>query len=106
MTKVGSGGLRSAITILYPVTTTASDGEIVVSSWATLVATFAEVKNVEGREYWSAAKQVGEELKWFRLRYREDVTTAMRIAFGSSTYAIRELTSAVNEDTRMLGVRI
>jgi len=101
-----AGKLRSSITINQPVRSRGMSGEETVT-WTPLIALFAEAQPIGGREYFSIAKRVGEELARFVIHARSDISTEMRIAQGSLTYAIREIRPS-DDTTKMIliGVRV
>lgn len=99
-----SGKLRESITIYSAVHSKGSTGEA-IDTWSAVVTTFAEVQPLEGREFFSEAKRVGEELARFVIRERDDLTTEMRIYLGSVIYGIREIRSSEGKNI-IIGVRL
>lgn len=60
-------------------------------TWATLAQVWAQVKPVRGQEYF-AAQQVNARVDTvFKIRHRTDITTAMRISYGSEYYDIQSV---------------
>jgi SPP1 family predicted phage head-tail adaptor len=100
-----SGSLRCSITIRRPVHTTGSTGELLKDTWADVVTTFAQVQPLEGREYYSAAKKVGEVLWRFVVRWRDDITADMRVIMQGMTFGIRSITE-VDDKLLIVGVRV
>lgn len=82
-----SGKLNRRITIQSQVTTQDSIGEQ-STSWTTLCVVSASVKDLTGREFIAAGAMVDTVLTQIEIRYRTDVTAAMRILEGSNTYNI------------------
>lgn len=88
--------LDRRITIQRRATTTNAHGES-VAAWSTLAASLpAEVVPLSGREIYAATQDQARAPARFRIRYRSDVTRAMRIVYDGATYDI----SDVAEDRR------
>jgi SPP1 family predicted phage head-tail adaptor len=85
-----AGKLRGLITIKQPVRSRGASGEEILT-WNSLASVFAQIQPLAGREYFSIAKKVGEELVRFVIWIRDDVSTEMRILHKAKTYAIREI---------------
>jgi SPP1 family predicted phage head-tail adaptor len=59
--------------------------------WEDVASVWAAVDPLEGRELW-AAQQVNAEISArISIRYREGVTTQMRVAFGDRLYDVLSL---------------
>ncbi len=67
-----------------------------VESWADLATVWAEVVPVGGTELFQARQFGAETVVKFRIRYRGDVTRAMRVVYDSDNYDIAD----VAEDRR------
>ncbi len=67
-----------------------------IDSWAELATVWAEVVPVGGSEVFQAKQFGAETVKKFRIRWRGDVTTKMRVVYDSDNYDIAD----VSEDRR------
>ena len=67
-----------------------------IDSWAELATVWAEVVPVGGSEVFQAKQFGAETVKKFRIRWRGDVTTKMRVVYDSNNYDIAD----VAEDRR------
>lgn len=62
-----------------------------IESWANLATNptaWAERRDLRGREYFQARQVNAEVTAVFRIRWRGDITTEMRIVEGATTYEI------------------
>ena len=78
-----AGELRERITIQQKTTPVARDGfggETI--TWATLATVWAKVEALSGREFIGMGRQEAAGTHKVTLRERDDVTPAMRIAWG------------------------
>lgn len=74
--------------------TPASSGNGLTStSWTTSFTDWAAVRDVSGREFFTAAAQHMENVTTFTIRARTGITTAMRIVFQSKPYEILQINS-------------
>lgn len=64
-------------------------------SWTTLATVWADVRNQRGLEVVKGTMQMSRLLSSIRIRYRADVTAAMRVVQGPNIYNI----IAVSPDT-------
>ena len=62
-----------------------------VDSWGTLATVWARVSPKRGREFFDARAVQAEAPAMFRIRYRADVTNAMRISYGGNFYDIHSV---------------
>lgn len=83
-----AGKLRHRITIQLKVQTTAAMGTKVVS-WATFLDKVpAEFEPLRGREFVAAHQDQSELTAVFRIRFRSDITSDMRVLFGGEPFDI------------------
>ncbi len=62
-----------------------------VETWAAYATVWAEVRQASGREIWYR-QQMNAQAAWtVGIRYRADVTTKHRVAYGSRTFEIRSV---------------
>lgn len=67
-----------------------------VRTWSTLATVWAEVEPLVGREFMEGRQVESEVTTRIRIRYRTDLTTAMRAVHGSVTY---DIVSVLNPDS-------
>jgi SPP1 family predicted phage head-tail adaptor len=93
-----SSKLRNLIHIQELILSKDKDGEI-VNIWKEKIKVYANVKAIEGKTYigesFEYAQVVPNTLYKFAVRYRPDITTAMRIIYNNRYFNIRKI---VNED--------
>lgn len=87
---INIGKKRHRITIQRSTPTLNSYGEP-VDSWSTLATPWAEQIDQPGREYFKADQRISEAMIIFRIRYRTDLTTKMRVSFNGELYDIKAL---------------
>ena len=59
-----------------------------VRSWSTLATVWASVRPMRGDESFAAGREVAEREAVFRIRYRGDVTPAMRLDYDGAKWDI------------------
>lgn len=59
--------------------------------WRTVTTVRASVEPVQGREYFSGAFQMGENVTRIRIRYREGVTNKMRVKYGKRLFDVESV---------------
>ncbi len=97
-----AGDLDRLITIEQPTETIDAYGAP-IQSWTTLAANVpAQVSYDNGSEYFAAGQMNARIDAVFKIRYRSDLTTKMRISYGGETYDIKFL----NEIGRREGYNI
>lgn len=86
-----AGKLNHRVTIQQRSTTRdpAMGSEIV--GWADVVTVWAQFDPIRGREYYSAKQEQAETVARFRIRYRSDIVTEMRVVFGGKFYDIEDV---------------
>lgn len=67
-----------------------STGEM-IETWTDYLSVFAKVEPLVGREYLAAAAIQAEDTIKFTMRFRDDVSPAMRIAFDGKTFNIQSI---------------
>lgn len=83
--------LDRRITIQSAATAPDASGEP-IKTWSDFAADEpAEYLPVSGREQLEAQQQLATAVARFRIRYREDLTRAMRLVFEGATWNIRHL---------------
>ena len=60
-----------------------------VQTWATLATVWAHILHISGRESIQADADTATLKASIRIRYRTDVTSAMRVVHGAKTYEIK-----------------
>lgn len=82
-----AGELNRQITLQTQTITADNDG-FQMETWADVATVWAAVVTTGGREFYSAQKVKAEMTCLFRIRYRQDITTKMRIQYGSRIFDI------------------
>ena len=93
-----SGKLDKRITIQSQSTTQDAIGEL-VTIWATVCVVSASIKDLSGREFIAAGATVDTVLTQIEIRYRTDITAAMRVIVGSVNYNIE---TVLNQNSKSL----
>jgi len=62
-----------------------------IIGWVDHVSVFAKVEPLVGREYLAAAAVQAEDTTKFTMRFRDDITPVMRIAFDGKTFNIQSI---------------
>lgn len=62
-----------------------------VETWTTYATMWAAYQQISGREYLAAGGIQTERRVVFRLRWRDDITTAHRVVYGSQVFEIHEV---------------
>jgi len=89
------GRLSTQVTLKSPPTGEDSLGQP-SGSWTTVATVWADIKNLSGLEAIKAGVESAVTKSSVRIRYRADVTAAMRLTRGTTDYNI----TAVLEDPR------
>jgi SPP1 family predicted phage head-tail adaptor len=89
---MNSARLDQRITIQAQSQTQDDDGQPVIA-WTTLVSCFAHVEDFKGHEYVAASATRDMVITKITVRYREDVTAAMRVVWRNTTYNIKAVLS-------------
>jgi len=82
------GSLNRRVTIQQPSASQDSVGQP-ENTWSTLATVWANVRMLNGTETIKADAQVSQAKASIRIRWRTDVTSAMRVVLGSTTYEIK-----------------
>lgn len=88
-----AGELRYRITIQSRSDSQDASGQP-VPTWGTLATVWASFDPERGREYFAKAGELSANPARFRIRYRSDVTTKMRVSFDSRVYDIKAVVNA------------
>ena len=93
MTRVRVPNLREEIVVQSNTPTQDAVGEM-VESWGTLDTIRAEVIPLDADERFQGDQYHGVQVLQFKVRYRSDITSAMRISYNSKIY---DLEPPINE---------
>lgn len=93
-----SGRLRWLVTIEHS-PESQNRGELggYEAQWVPLAEVFAEINPLNGRALEAAQSRHGEVTAEIRIRYRDDVTDAMRVAYRGNVYAIHYVYNVKNQ---------
>ena len=86
-----AGTLRHRVTIQAPSLAAASEFGDQATTWADVATVWAEIAPLSGRELLAAQAAQHEATARITMRYRADITTAMRIVAGSTVYDIHHV---------------
>jgi SPP1 family predicted phage head-tail adaptor len=96
--NVNAGQLRHRITIQRFISEkdelgqeSESDGE-----WVNFKSVWADIKTMQGREYFAAAAVQAENTTRFIMRYTDDITSDMRIVYKGRVFEIAQ--PPINDD--------
>lgn len=81
------GRLRSRVTLQSPSTEEDELGQP-IPGWVDVASVWADIRNVSGLDAIKSGADVSIVRASARIRYRADVTAAMRLVFGATAYAI------------------
>jgi SPP1 family predicted phage head-tail adaptor len=86
------GSLRSRVVIKQPGATQDTLGQM-IPGWTNLIASgdgkvWANIRHLSGLETIKGGAETAIGKASIRIRYRDDVTTAMRVVHGATTYRI------------------
>lgn len=83
------------VEIQYAVATQDAAGQVIVTSdasnWKRLRRVWAEVKSLNGLEYFADGRRISSDMRAFVIRYAPDVTAQHRILYESRPYEIVQL---------------
>lgn len=82
-----AGELRHAVTFEQKVETRDEFGGV-VETWADYDWDYASIEPLKGRERFLAQQVQADVTALMRMRYREDITSALRVREGTSIYEI------------------
>jgi len=88
-----AGKLRHSIIIQNTTETTV---------WGTFANVRASITPLNGREYFESKQINSEEVTRFTIRYIKDITTKMRILWGTRIYDIRSIINLTETDKLMV----
>lgn len=91
-----SGDLRHRITLQQKQLTKDQEG-IATENWVDVATVWAAVEPLKGREYFQAAAVNAENTVRFRIRYRQGITSAMRVVYNGRVFNIN---SVIDVDER------
>lgn len=82
-----AGRLRHRVTIEKNTPTTTGRGER-RPAWSTLADVWADIRPLRGREYYQAQQTNAELTTEIEIRYRDDVTSKMRVVWGDRVFDV------------------
>ena len=85
-----AGKLSSAIEIQRETETVNPSGSV-LKTWATVIATRAEIIQQTATEFLTGYGTAENGTIIFRIRYRPDITTADRVSYSGTVYGIEEI---------------
>jgi SPP1 family predicted phage head-tail adaptor len=85
---MNAGQLNRKITIQSIGSSVDSIGQP-VETWSTFATTWANIRFLNGVESVKADAEVSVSKASIRIRYRQDITAAMRVSYNSITYQIK-----------------
>lgn len=94
--NLNTGQLRHRISIEHFVTEKDVLGQEIEGEWKTLKKVWADIKTMQGREYFAAAASQAENTSRFIIRYTEGITNDMRIIYDGRTFDIEQ--PPINDD--------
>lgn len=97
-----AGRMRHRVTIQAPGLAPASEYGDQATTWADVATVWAEVKPLSGRELFAAQAVQGEATVKVTMRYRADLTTAMRLLHGSTIYDIHHVPPVAGRENEMI----
>ena len=83
-----AGRLRHRVTIQQPTEGAPNSYGETANTWSTLATVWALVQTMSGREGYYAAQVQPDASVQITMRYREDVTTDMRVSYDSRYFNI------------------
>ncbi|GAB3763483.1 hypothetical protein GCM10028796_17050 [Ramlibacter monticola] len=84
-----AGTLNRQVTIQQPGATQDELGQPIPGDWTTLATVWANIRHLNGLETVKAGAETATVRASIRIRYRTDVTAAMRVVHGATTYQIK-----------------
>ena len=88
MAAVASGKLRHKVQLQDEQIAQDPDTGEMVKTWATIATLWAEIVPLSGREFLAASAEQSEVRSRITIRYREDVTAAMRVVYRGKYFNI------------------
>jgi len=98
---MGSGELRNYIKIQNKVMVENENLEK-VETWQDFKQCWAEIKPLDGREYWAARQTVSEVTGKIKIRYMAGVTNEMRVVDGAKIYDIEAVIDTENRHKELV----
>jgi SPP1 family predicted phage head-tail adaptor len=83
-----AGTLNRKVTIQEPAAVQDAAGQP-IPTWTTLATVWANIRSLNGLETIKGGAESSVAKASIRIRYRTDVTAAMRVVHGSTTYEIK-----------------
>jgi len=82
-----AGQLKNKVTLQAQVDTVDTIGQP-INDWVDVATVWAHIRHLSGVESIKAGADVSVSKASIRIRYRSDITPAMRVLFGSTVYQI------------------
>jgi SPP1 family predicted phage head-tail adaptor len=57
-------------------------------AWEDVAVVWANIRHLNGKEYLSGAQEISKAVASIRIRYRDDITAAMRVIYRGAVYNI------------------
>lgn len=83
-----AGNLNRRIRIERPVAARSPSGQVKVMGWEPVASVWAHIRVTNGKEYIVSGAEISELKVSFRIRWRSDVTTEMRLSYAGMVYEI------------------
>lgn len=96
-----AGDLRHRVTLQRVATTKDALGGD-VQTWSTLATVWAAVKPLSGREAFEAQRVTSTASLFLSIRYREDVTPAMRAVWHGRTFEITHVENVSGRNVELV----
>ena len=96
-----AGSIRNFITI-QTVSMVENANLELVETPTTFKQCWAEIKPLEGREYWASKQTVSEVTATIKIRYIAGVTTKMKVIDGAKTYDILAVLDTENRHIELV----
>ena len=86
--RMKAGTLNRRIRLERPMTEKKPSGQVVTTGWELVAAVWANARVLNGKEFITSGTEVASTAVSFRIRWRTDVTTEMRVVYASVAYDI------------------
>lgn len=92
------------VTIQQRSTTRETDMGSEIVGWADVATVWAQFDPIRGREYYSAKQEQAETVARFRISYRTDIVSKMRVVFRGKFYDIEDVINVrgLNADLELM----
>lgn len=93
--------LRNKVTIQTPTETVDSYGDV-TTTWATFAITWASIVPLNGTEFYQARQADSFVNVRIRIRHIDNITTKMRVLWGSRVYDIDSIINPMERDKEII----